>query len=360
MSDYEAIMDEEVERVNEALADYFDLRIKEIGRLGPIHKQYYSVVKEYLTRGGKRLRPVLVVGGYKAVRGSDAPKNLYLASCSVELLHNGSLLHDDLIDHDETRRGGKTIHAYYRDWFRDKTSSSKDKAEDFGMAMAILGGDSLLNMGAEVITSARLDAETTVRCLQYYQSAYHDLADGVLLEMNLVQQPQTPADIYLDMIRMKTAVLLEKSLLIGGVIAGATTSQLGALSEFGTKVGQAFQIQDDILGSFGDEEVTGKPADGDIREGKKTLLVIEAFNRADSEQKRVMKDLLGKGDMSSEEVDSVRNVFRETGALDKARDTMEQLLDEGQSALQQAEPAFDKKYQQFLLYLSEFLIHRDY
>ncbi|TFF67923.1 polyprenyl synthetase family protein [Candidatus Thorarchaeota archaeon] len=360
MSDYEAIMNEEVERVNEALADYFESRITEIGRLGPIHKQYYNVVKEYLMRGGKRLRPVLVVGGYKAVNGSDAPKSLYLASCSVELLHNGSLLHDDLIDHDETRRGGKTIHAYYRDWFQEKTSSPRAKAEDFGMAMAILGGDSLLNMGAQVITSARLDPGTTVRCLQYYQSAYHDLADGVLLEMHLVQQPQTSAEVYLDMIRMKTAVLMEKSLLIGGAIADATTTQLGALSKFGVKVGQAFQVQDDILGSFGDEEVTGKPADGDIREGKKTLLVIESFNRADSTQSKSLKELLGKSGMSSEEVDTVRDLFRETGALPEAERMMEQLLEEGQSALDEADPAFDKKYHQFLLDLSEFLIHRKY
>lgn len=360
MSDYEAIMEQEVERVNEALSDYFDSRIKEIGRLGPIHKQYYSVVKDYLMRGGKRLRPVLVVGGYKAVKGADAPRNLYLASCSVELLHNGSLLHDDLIDHDETRRGGKTIHAYYRDWFREKTSSSKDKAEDFGMAMAILGGDSLLNMGAEVITSARLEAQTTVRCLEYYQSAYHDLADGVLLEMNLVQQPSTPSETYLDMVRMKTAVLIEKSLLIGSVIAGASSSQMEALSEFGTKVGQAFQIQDDILGSFGDEDVTGKPADGDIREGKKTLLVIEAFNRADPGQKDILNKLLGKPEMSSQEVDTVRGVFRDTGALEEAKGIMENLLNEGRSALGQAEPAFDDKYRKFLLELSEFLIKRKY
>jgi len=125
-------------------------------------------------------------------------------------------------------------------------------------------------------------------------------------------------------------------------------------------VGQAFQIQDDVLGSFGDETVTGKSADGDIREGKKTMIVLNAMKLASSEQKKILNDLLGKHDMSVDEVNKVRNVFVESGALDETKKMMNELLAQGQAALERASPPFKPKYKIFLLELSEFLVKREY
>ncbi|MFW9909314.1 MAG: polyprenyl synthetase family protein [Candidatus Thorarchaeota archaeon] len=359
MSQFDKIWNEELIRVNEALESYFDMKIKTIGRLGPWHVQFYENIKEYLMRGGKRLRPVLVAIGYKAIRDQIEIDHLYRAACSVEILHNGSLLHDDLIDHDETRRGGKTFHATYRDMYKQK-SQDNEKAKDFGMTMAILGGDSLLNMGAKIISDSHLDPEVAVKCLEYYQTSFQNLADGVMLEMTMVNQPDITPEVYLEMVALKTAVLFDKSLLIGATMAGANESQISALSEFGVKVGQAFQIQDDILGSFGDESKTGKPTDGDIREGKKTMLVINAYRTANKEQKAALDTLLGKTHMSNEEVEKVRSIFVESGALDSTRNLMNQLLEEGQTALERAKPALNSKYKEFLLELSEFLTKRDF
>jgi geranylgeranyl diphosphate synthase type I len=184
--------------------------------------------------------------------------------------------------------------------------------------------------------------------------------EGVLLEMAMIKDPKASPETYLEMIRMKTAVLLEKSLLMGGAMARGTESQMRALSEYGVKVGQAFQIQDDILGSFGDESVTGKASDGDIREGKKTMLVIEAFRLGRDEHKKTLQRLLGNEHVTTKEVEKVRNVFRDSGALDSAEKIMNRLLHEGQAALDKAQPPFNEPYKQFLFDISEFLVKRNY
>lgn len=359
MSIFEEIWNEELDNVNKALSDYFDYKIEQASRLGSWHTQFYGNLKEYLMRGGKRLRPVLVAIGYKAIKEKIELEYLYRAANSIEILHNGSLLHDDLIDHDETRRGGKTFHATYRDFFYQRTKNL-EKAQDLGGTMAIIGGDLLLNMGAQALHDSRLPMDLAGSCLKHYQEAFQSLADGVMLEMTMIDRDDITPEIFLEMIALKTAVLFDKSLVMGALLAAANESQISALSEYGVKVGQAFQMQDDILGSFGDEAITGKSTDGDIREGKKTMIVLNAYKLANKEQKKVLDDLLGKHDMSADEVNRIRNVFIESGALDQTKKTMNELLSQGQKALDKATPAFQPKYKDFLLALSEFLVSRDY
>ncbi|RDE13719.1 MAG: hypothetical protein C4K49_08280 [Candidatus Thorarchaeota archaeon] len=358
LGDYKEIWNSESELVNRALGEFLDLKVKEGERLGAWVGQYYGNVKGYVMRGGKRLRPVLVAAGYRAVHEKVDVKYLYRAACSIEILHNGSLLHDDLIDHDETRRGGPTFHALYRDMYK-KMSKNLEKAKDFGTAMAILGGDSLLNMGAEMIVSSELDPKIALECIKYYQHAYHTLAEGVLLETIMTKEKDTTPEAYLEMIRMKTAVLFEDSLLMGATIAQATQPQLDGLREFGTKVGQAFQVQDDILGSFGDESITGKAVDGDIKEGKKTMLVIESYRRGTPEQKKTLDEHLGRSDLAKEDVEQVKAVFKDSGALKATQDLMRKLLTTGQKALE-TKPPLLPKYKRFLLDLSAFLVERNY
>ncbi|MEM2141840.1 MAG: polyprenyl synthetase family protein [Candidatus Thorarchaeota archaeon] len=360
LSEYEQIMTTELQRVSAALSEHFASILVGSEKMGPLFHQFYTNIRDYMMRGGKRLRPLLTVIGYKAISDQPAPANLYRVSCAVEFLHNGSLLHDDLIDRDETRRGGPTVHALYRDWAAKTRGAAPDRAAEFGAAMAILSGDSVLNMGAELIASSGLDPTTCVECMRHYQAAYHELVDGVLLEMVMVHDTETSTASYLDMIRMKTAALIEKSLLMGATIAGASESQKSSLSVYATRVGQAFQIQDDILGSFGDEKVTGKSADGDIREGKKTILVVKTNEMGSSEHRRILRELLGKRDMTPEEVDQVRKVFVDSGALEASRRLMLELLNEGQRSLGKALPPLVEKYSKFLLDFSEFLVKRDY
>ena len=358
--EFEETTKSEYEAINNALNKFFDARIERAKTLSPSHVQYYDYIKEYIMRGGKRFRPIAVIMAYRAVTGKTPPENYYSAACTVEILHNASLLHDDLIDHDETRRGGPTFHAKYREWYKNAVSSNPDKAAHFGMTAAILGGDSLMNLGAAAITEANLDPDISAKCHALYEQSFEGLVEGVLLEMSMISNPKASTEMYLEMIRMKTAILLETALLIGGILGRASDSQLESLSEFGVKVGQAFQIQDDILGSFGNEEVTGKAADGDIKEAKKTMLVIQAGHLCNPSQRERLSQLLGKDNITDDEVEEVRNIFRESGALKSAGDLMSKLLHEGQKALDKAKPSFNGKYKQYMLDLSDFLVKRDY
>ncbi|MFW9799527.1 MAG: polyprenyl synthetase family protein [Candidatus Thorarchaeota archaeon] len=357
MTRFEDILEEEVAEINKALAKFITWKKDAASHMGPIHQQYYDNILEYIMRGGKRLRPVAMVVAHKAVKKDIEVKHLYRAACSLEILHNGSLLHDDLIDHDETRRGGPTFHARYREWYKKQSDARQEKADDFGMTLAILGGDSLINLGAEAINHSELDSNTAMKLLDYYQKGFSDLVEGVLLEMSMITLPDVGEDTYLEMVYRKTATLFQKALQMGATIAGASDAQLNAFSEFGVKVGQAFQMQDDILGSFGDESVTGKSSAGDIREAKKTMLLIQALKRSTSGQKKVLEDLLGKADMSDDEV---RTVFRESGALEATEKIRDDLLRQAQDALKNTDPPLDPKYLEFLIALSEFLTSREF
>lgn len=359
MTDYLESLKGEIATIVRTLDKFFNNKINEVSKLGSWHSQYYSNVKEYIMRGGKRLRPVLVVLGYKAIKGDTVPENLYDAAICVEILHNGSLLHDDLIDHDETRRGGKTFHATYRNLYFDRIKDDR-AAFNHGMTMAILGGDSLINMGAGAITAANLEPDISAYLHDLYEFSFQNLVDGVLLEMNMITDDTATSQTYLTMVRMKTAVLFDRSLMMGAAIARATESQIKALEEFGINVGKAFQIQDDILGSFADEEKLGKSVSGDIREGKKTMLVFEVHARANTHQREEFDRLLGKPGITDEEIKRVRDLFRDTGALESTQKKMAELLESGQKALDKAEPAFNSKYKEFLIGLSDFLVQRDF
>ncbi|MFW9845449.1 MAG: polyprenyl synthetase family protein [Candidatus Thorarchaeota archaeon] len=358
MSRFEEIWNEEVEKINAALDEFILMKRERASHMGSIHDEYYDNIKEYIMRGGKRLRPLAIVVAHKAVKKKIEVEHLYRAACSLEILHNGSLLHDDLIDHDETRRGGPTFHARYREWFKDHFGESPDRAADFGMTLAILGGDSLINLGAEAINASELSPEISVKLLDFYQKGFSDLVEGVLLEMTMIKDPTVEESTYMEMVYRKTATLFQKALQMGATIAGASDSQLEAFSEFGVKVGQAFQMQDDILGSFGDEEVTGKSAEGDIREAKKTMLLIKTLKLASPDQKENLLKHLGKEGMSSEEVEKVRTIFRDSGALKATEEIRDRLLKDAQDALKNANPPLDPEYLQFLLDLSVFLTTR--
>ncbi|MHA2385100.1 MAG: polyprenyl synthetase family protein [Candidatus Thorarchaeota archaeon] len=360
MSRFEEIWKEEVEKINDALDEFISMKRERASHMGAIHDEYYDNIKEYIMRGGKRLRPLALIVAHKAVKREIEVDHLYRAACSLEILHNGSLLHDDLIDHDETRRGGPTFHARYREWFKNQFGGPSERATDFGMTLAILGGDSLINLGGEAINASELSPEVGMKLLNYYQQGFSDLVEGVLLEMTMIKDPTVEEATYMEMVYRKTATLFQKALQMGATVAGASDSQLEAFSEFGSKVGQAFQMQDDILGSFGDEEVTGKSTEGDIREAKKTMLLIKALELSKPDQKKILSGLLGKVGMTGEDVEKVRLIFRESGAQKATEEIRDRLLNEAQSALKNASPPLDPEYLEFLIKLSVFLTTREF
>ncbi|MEM1813640.1 MAG: polyprenyl synthetase family protein, partial [Sulfolobales archaeon] len=218
-------------------------------------KRLYEASLHLLKAGGKRLRPLLTVLSARLF-GLDEDIALYPAA-SIELLHNFTLIHDDIMDRDDFRRGVPTVHKVY------------------GEAMAILAGDLLFSKSYEAMLMlvGKVPDSLIVKALRELTWAAVTVAEGQSLDMEFEERDDVKMEEYFTMIFKKTAALFKASAYIGGVLAGADDSDLVRICEFARSVGMAFQIRDDELGLVGDEKVLGKPVFSDLREGKKTLLV---------------------------------------------------------------------------------------
>lgn len=352
---FEEIVSRHLERINAAIDSFLDAKISRA--FTPYHAEYYSNIKEFIMRGGKRLRPVSLVNAYFGVGGKNRG-DIYKASIAVELLHNATLIHDDLIDHDETRRGKETFHVKYRNWYNEHFKGGR--GEDFGMTMAILGGNTVYNLGVEALLESGFSAELVCKAVDRYQRVFEEIIEGVMYEMILSFKDHVKLDEYMKMIKMKTAALLEASVEIGAILGGGSEEQIQSLKEYSVLVGQAFQIQDDILGTFGKEEETGKPTDGDIKEGKKTALVVYALESAGPKELSVLRSVLGKRSATSKEVESVRKIFLETGALEKAREKAIKLKEEAKEKIKNMKPPLTREAEAYFLKLADFVVERIY
>jgi geranylgeranyl diphosphate synthase type I len=320
-----ALSDEKI-KIEKRVEDFFNHFTQEGTFNNKFLYQFYDDLKNYLLRGGKRLRPVSLVMIYKGLGGKD--EGIYDLAISVELLHNASLVHDDIIDHDEIRRGEPSFHAFYDQWFQKNMGKASDQP-DFGLAMGILGGDLLIDLGQEAILHSNFNQNKKLKALTYYLTAYRQLIDGVAAEsylQNLPLEKVSELD-YLDMIKGKTSALFEKSLLMGAVAADEEEKFKKDISEFAILLGQSFQIRDDILGVFGNPEKTGKSVDGDIREGKKTLLAIYG-----NKESRIL-NLYGKKGITEKEIQVVRDSLKDSGALENAKKKTIQLSENASKIL---------------------------
>ncbi|MFX0102714.1 MAG: polyprenyl synthetase family protein [Candidatus Hodarchaeota archaeon] len=326
---------EEVETINKTIKEFFNGR--DYVKDDPFVAEYYKILEEYILAGGKRLRPFLLLQGYKglAIDPSDA---IYRPSLSVEFLHNASLIHDDIIDNDEMRRGNPAFHAIFK--------KMKDNSH-FGLTLGILGGDSTFFLGMESLYGS-FPAQVTLEAMNLYVKAFHEICEGVLMEMNFVHVPEVTEKQYMKMISLKTAALIEKSLLIGATFASASNEHKQALSKYAIDLGNAFQIKDDLLGSFGDAKVTGKPTDGDIKEGKKTLLLIKSQEKASDKQKKILEQFLGIPTITNEEVDEVRSVFKSSGAAIYCEEKIQEFSNEAMAAIDELDGIM-KQDQQLVL-----------
>jgi len=236
---------------------------------------YYTELYNYFLSGGKRIRPLLTIATFNAFCDEQEEK-IISPSIGVEFLHNASLVHDDIIDKDDFRRGSPAFHYRFQN-YHEKYKLKKMEKSDFGNSIGIIGGDSAFFLGLEAYLYNDFQEDLNLKAIEYYENAFIEIANGVLIEIDMVNQKNISISDYIDMIALKTGALIEKSMLIGANYARLDEKYKNFLSIYAINLGIIFQIIDDILGTFGDEKVTGKPTDGDIREGKKTCLLIHAL-----------------------------------------------------------------------------------
>ncbi|HET9658328.1 MAG TPA: polyprenyl synthetase family protein [Kineosporiaceae bacterium] len=332
-------------RVHKALDDFLARQADALERVSPECAPLIEAIAD-LVRGGKRLRPAFCYWGWRGAAGPDDELIVH-AAAAMELFQAAALIHDDVMDGSDTRRGMPSVHRRFAARHAEAGWAGDD--ERFGLAGAVLAGDLCLVWSGELLAASGLDPQRLAAARIPFDRMRTELMAGQYLDM-LEQavaggRAQSPVDRARRVIRYKSAKYsVEEPLLIGGTLAGAGPELLATYSTYGLTLGEAFQLRDDVLGVFGDPEETGKPAGDDLREGKRTVLVAMTLQAADPDRRAEVQRLLGRPDLDTAGVDTLRGIIRDTGALDAVERLIADLVVRARQALhagQVAEPARD-------------------
>jgi geranylgeranyl diphosphate synthase type I len=328
--------------VEDVLARYLAGRRGELPDLARTFAQAVDALSDFALRGGKRLRPTFAWWGWRAAGGEpDGPRaNAVLHAISaLELIQTCALVHDDIMDASELRRGRPTVHVRFTeahragDWHGD--------AGRFGTAAAILLGDLALAWADDMFESAELTDGMRAAAREPWQAMRAEMFAGQYLDVLAQAEGDESEERALGVARLKTAAYtVERPLHLGVALAGAGPGAIEAVKTFGTDIGVAFQLRDDLLGMFGDTVVTGKPAGDDLREGKRTLLMAlglayagRAGRHADAD---VLRGALGDPGLRPDTLARVRALLADLGAVDELERRIETLTATGLAALDAA------------------------
>ncbi len=289
-----------------------------------------------LLAGGKRLRPAFCYWGWRGYARDDSLDSGVLeAASSLEFLQACALIHDDVMDGSDTRRGLPAAHRHFASLHREEQWHGSP--EGFGVGAAILLGDLCLSWADAVMLTASLPAESLARAKRVYDEMRTELMAGQYLDLLEQARRGGSVDRALRVVRYKSAkYTIERPLHIGAAIADAPAEIFAAYTGYGLPLGEAFQLRDDVLGVFGDPTETGKPAGDDLREGKRTVLIAIATERATPAQASVLHRYLGDPALDARGVESLREVIEDTGARQSTEDLIGQLLDSSLAALDSA------------------------
>ncbi|MDY4955293.1 MAG: polyprenyl synthetase family protein [Prevotella sp.] len=284
----------------------------------------YDPVRYVLAQGGKRIRPTLMMLAYELYK--DHPEDIILPAVGLETYHNYTLLHDDLMDNADMRRGNLTVHKRWN------------------ANTAILSGDSMLVLAYKCMQQVSDDKLRPV--LEIFTETALQVGEGQQYDMDFEQRNDVAEEEYIEMIRLKTSVLLACALKIGAVLADAPKADAENLYKFGEQVGLAFQLQDDYLDVYGDPKVFGKAVGGDITSNKKTYMLINAFNRANAEQRAELTLWTKAREFDKQEkISAVTKLYNEMGINKLAQERIAYYFDQSSAYLDAVKVDEDRKSQ---------------
>lgn len=334
--------------VSAELTRFLDARGRILAELGPETADLIDLAAAF-TAGGKRLRPAFCCWGYLAAAGgTEVPGPILRAAASLDLLHVSALVHDDVMDSSDTRRGLPSAHVQLA--AAHARSGRRGSSAEFGRAGAILLGDLLLMWSVELFNSCGASASALAAAQPLMSAVRAEVTGGQYLD--ITAQTRDPLDARRNaasvlaqvrrVVEYKTArYTVVRPLQVGAALGGASPDLLDALARYGSPLGRAFQYRDDVLGVFGDEAVTGKPAGDDLREGKLTVLVANAMAAASEADAIRLDELLGR-ELDSAELAQARSIITGSGALAATEREIEAAAAEALAALDAvAAPARD-------------------
>ncbi|MFB7272022.1 polyprenyl synthetase family protein [Streptomyces sp. NPDC056244] len=325
--------------VESILADFLDRKAKAaVAQRMP--SEATEVLREFLLSGGKRLRPVLCVTGWHAAGGHGGIAPVLRVAAALEMFHAFCLIHDDVMDHSDTRRGRPAVHKALAALYRGGRTPAA--ADDVGAAAAVLVGDLALVWSDELLNGhdenghdKGLSQVRRSRVLPLIDLMRTEVMYGQYLDLTATGRPTDDVERALAIIRHKTAkYTVERPLHIGAALGGADQQLLRRLSEFALPLGEAFQLRDDLLGVFGSEKETGKPALDDLRAGKHTVLAALALRACDIDQARLLRNLYGNPGLDEDGAASLRTVLQATGAPRRVESMIRERHDQALTHLQ--------------------------
>lgn len=334
------------QKIEKFLEQFFSGKKKEAAKIYPQIVKMIQKYQDYL-EGGKKLRGVLTVLGYQLAGGKDI-KAIIPVSAAMEIFHSFLLIHDDWIDQDKMRRGKLTIHEQY----------AQEYDKDTGAGLAIVLGDTGAFWGYGLVVSSQFPEKDKIEALRKINNFLENTAFGQVLDITFDFLPRvTSEDIFLVHTYKTAYYSLVMPLTVGAILAGANEILLKQLNDFGIALGIAFQLQDDNLGVFGKKEKTGKLAESDIRQGKKTLLLVKTIELARPSARKYFLKYYGKKDLTQDQMIKVREIIRVSGALPYSQKTCQELIAGGKKFI--PEITSDSRFRKILEGLTDFLIERE-
>jgi geranylgeranyl diphosphate synthase, type I len=291
-------------KIDDTLNRFLD---NEISKQDGFLKKCYERNKAYIMRGGKRLRPIACIKAYQAVKGK-VNDQIIKAAISLELFHASSLIHDDIMDEDDVRRGEKSMHKLFEE-DSDKGKQGKlflDEGKRYGSSIAIIQGNILFSLGLKCITKS--DFHNIAEAFKLCHEAYQEVNDGQLLDIDFESKELTEKD-YMKMANLKTGKLFSLSVDFGALFADANDEQRKAFREYAENAALGFQIQDDLMDISKDMK-KGNTLGSDIKKGKMTLMVIKALEKGSKIK------VLGKLNATEIEIENALKVLQKSGAID--------------------------------------------
>lgn len=295
----------------------------------------YEAATHIVKHGGKRIRPYMVIETCQMMGGDKT--DALDAAAAVEMIHNFSLVHDDIMDNDDTRHGVPTTH------------------EKYGISLAILAGDTLFSKAYSTLATSSLPTDIQANLIGRLAMACVDICEGQWMDisMGLSQDIPQPAK-YVEMIRKKTSALFGVSCVMGAICARAKPRDVSVASSFGINMGTAFQITDDLIGIIGDPEITKKPVGNDLREGKKSLPILMALESADDKQRNIIMRAFGNAGATVHQTNEAVDTIRNLGIEDTVRDRAASYADAARRAL----TSYSNVHSRNLESLLEFVVKR--
>jgi len=320
-------------------------------------KEVVNAMSSLILRGGKRVRGALVKYAHGAVSGKNSDAILGL-SMATEIIHGYLLMADDIMDRDEKRRGFLTAHKMLENYYEKEYYKSGKK--HVGISLALMSFTLANHLAFEIVLGLKIPEQTRNAILKHLHETIRFTVYGQVLDMATEFEDLVVPEQVIDVHKHKTAYYTFRNpIMTGAILAGASNKQIKVLNDYAMNVGIAFQLRDDILGMYGDEEKIGKPVGSDIQEGKKTMLIVKALELGDKKDVEFIAGKLGRSRLSNRSLERFREIVEQTGSLEYSQVLIQEYIKRGKRYLIREKGLFKKEGYEFLLGIADYIGSRE-